>query len=329
MSWNGSGNFTRIFSWISDKAAGIDISSTRMDTDSNDIAANGFGNCLTRDGQGAAAANLPMNSFRHTGVGDGVARSDYASLGQSQDGKINWVAAGGTADALTATYSPAVTTLVDGQLFFVRVAAANATTTPTFAPNGLTAHTITKFGGIALAAGDILGNLAEVILRYNLANTRYELLNPANGPASSTANDLVTFADTSGQKFSDSSVKLTAVTQACVEGFFDGTGQAITTNIFLNVEVPFAGTITRWTLVSDQSTTSTVDVYKSNAALPTVANKITSSAPPSISAATYASSTTLTGWTTSVAARDVIQFIVTANNNAQRLTISLTITKSS
>ncbi len=184
MSWNGSGTFNRLFSWVADKNAGLDISSTRMDTDTNDIASNGFGNCLTRDGQGSATANLPMNSFRHTGVQDGAARTDYGSLGQVQDGLVNWVVAGGSADAITATYSPAVTALKDGELFFVRASAANATTTPTFAPNGLTAHTITKAGGSALSVGDIPGNLAEIVLRYNLSNTRYELLNPAVNSAS-------------------------------------------------------------------------------------------------------------------------------------------------
>jgi hypothetical protein len=88
---------------------------------------------------------------------------------------------GGAADAITATLTPALTALSDGQLCFIRALLANATTTPTFAPNGLTAHTITKFGGTALVAGDIVGNLHEIVLRYNLANTRWELLNPAYG----------------------------------------------------------------------------------------------------------------------------------------------------
>lgn len=93
---------------------------------------------------------------------------------------INWIAAGGSADAITATYSPVLTVLTDGLLCFFRATASNATTTPTFSPNGLTAHTITKKGGVALIAGDIPGNLAEIILRYNLANTRWEILNPTN-----------------------------------------------------------------------------------------------------------------------------------------------------
>ncbi len=135
-----------------------------------------------------------MATFRHTGVADGVARTDYASLGQSQDGKINWVAAGGTGDAIAATYVPAITALVDGQFCFVRAGAANTLTNPTFAPNGLTAHTITKIGGTALLAGDIFGANHELILRYNLANTRWELYNPAGSTFNAaTFNGLATF----------------------------------------------------------------------------------------------------------------------------------------
>lgn len=206
MPWNGSGTFNRIFSWVADKAAGLDISSTRMDTDTNDLATTGFGNCLTRDGQGQPVANLPMAGFRHTGASNGVQRSDYASLGQVQDGVTDWTIAGGTPDAITVTYTPALTALSDGQLCFFRASAANATSTPTFAPNGLTAHPITRGGGFGLdVAGvdlstgrqffvsDIQGPLYEVVLRYNAANTRWEMLNPGNGtvvPATPTTGDI-------------------------------------------------------------------------------------------------------------------------------------------
>lgn len=187
MSWNGAGVFNRIYSWVADKNAGIDITASRMDTDTDDITSNGFLNTLTRDGQGSATANLPMNNFRHTGVGLGVARTDYAALGQLEDGLINWGVATGTSDAVAVSYSPAITALVDGQLCYFRATAANATTTPTFSPNGLTVETITKVGGGALVAGDIPAALAECVLRYNLANTRWELLNPGHGSSSSLA----------------------------------------------------------------------------------------------------------------------------------------------
>lgn len=136
-----------------------------------------------------------MGGFRHTGVGAASARTHYAVVGGIQDSLYNWIAGGGAADAITAAYSPAVTALVDGMELNFRAAAANATTTPTFAPNGLTARTITKLGGGALVVGDIKGNLAEYSLRYNLANTRWELMNPSRaavaqggtGVASATA----------------------------------------------------------------------------------------------------------------------------------------------
>lgn len=82
MPWNGSGVFNRIYSWVADANAGLDISATRMDTDTDDITTSGFGNCLTRDGQGIATANLPMGGFRHTGASNGVAATDYATVGQ-------------------------------------------------------------------------------------------------------------------------------------------------------------------------------------------------------------------------------------------------------
>ncbi len=89
MSWDGSGTFNRIYSWVADKAAGLDIIASRMDTDTSNITSNGFGNCLTRDGQGTPTANLPMNSFRHTGASNGVAATDYATVQQLKNGNIN------------------------------------------------------------------------------------------------------------------------------------------------------------------------------------------------------------------------------------------------
>jgi hypothetical protein len=88
--------------------------------------------------------------------------------------------AGGTADAITATFEPPITAaqLQDGTLFLVEAANANATTTPTFAPDGLTARTITKNGGQALVAGDIRAAGHKLLLCYDLSSTRYELLNP-------------------------------------------------------------------------------------------------------------------------------------------------------
>jgi len=191
MAFNGSGVFQRLYSWVNDAAGGIKIRADRMDNEMNGFA-TGLSTCITKDGQTTVTANLPMASYRHTGVGNGSARDDYASLAQVQDGKAAWVDGGGTADAITATSSPVITTLVDGQLCYVRATAANATTTPTFSPNALTARTIVKNGGSALAAGDIAGDGHELELRYDLTNTRWELLNPKAPTVGATLTDLST-----------------------------------------------------------------------------------------------------------------------------------------
>lgn len=175
MARNGSGTYSRA---VASYVYNTTIDQVTVNSEMDDIA-SALTASIAKNGETTPTANLPMGTYRHTGVGNGSARTDYAAMGQAQDGKINWVDGGGTADAITATYSPVITALVDGQLCYVRATLANATTTPTFSPNGLTARTIVKNGGVALVAGDIVGDGHELILRYDLTNTRWELLNPA------------------------------------------------------------------------------------------------------------------------------------------------------
>lgn len=183
-----AGVYSRYYNWTNDAAASIDINAGRMDTEDNGFA-TALSNCVLKDGTQTITANLPMNGFAHTGVGNATLVNQYAVVGQVQNSSFTWVAGGGAADAITASYSPAVTALVDGMELSFRATAANATTTPTFSPNGITGHAITKNGGSALAANDIAGANYEGRLRYNLASTRWELQNPSIGTGSiATAN---------------------------------------------------------------------------------------------------------------------------------------------
>lgn len=91
-----------------------------------------------------------------------------------------WTTAGGSSDVITAAYSPPNTALSDGLLLGFRAGSANATSTPTFSPDGLTAHPITYFGGQPLKPSAIPGGAAETLVRYNLGNTRWELLNASS-----------------------------------------------------------------------------------------------------------------------------------------------------
>ncbi len=183
MAYNGSGQFDLPAG--NPVVSGTVISSTWANTTLSQIA-TGLSTAVLKDGQQTITANLPMAGFKFTGLGAGTAAGNSVRWEQlaSSLQAAQWVAAGGTADVITAAYSPVYTALVDGMLLGFRASAANATTTPTFAPDGLTARTITKTGGAALVAGDIPGALAECLIRYNLANTRWELLNVQRSPAS-------------------------------------------------------------------------------------------------------------------------------------------------
>lgn len=110
-----------------------------------------------------------------------------------------------------------------------------------------------------------------------------------------------------------------------IEFVIDGGGSAITTGVKGDIEVPFACTIQQVTMLADQSTTTTVDIWKDTYANfpPTDADSITAAAVPGTSAALKDQDATLTGWTTSISAGDILRFNVDANDNAERVTVSL------
>lgn len=91
--------------------------------------------------------------------------------------------ADGTADAITADFTPNVA-LTNGTTVIVRAGAANATTTPTFAPDGLAAKTIVKGNNLALAAGDIAGAGHWLEMNFDTTLDKWVLQNPYNQIAS-------------------------------------------------------------------------------------------------------------------------------------------------
>jgi hypothetical protein len=111
----------------------------------------------------------------------------------------------------------------------------------------------------------------------------------------------------------------------------DGGGSVITTGVKGFVEVPFAGTITAVTLLSTDAAATAgsivVDIWKDTYAAypPVVSDSITASAKPTLSAANKARDTTLTGWTTAIAAGDVLGFSVTSATTVTRVLLSLTV----
>lgn len=109
----------------------------------------------------------------------------------------------------------------------------------------------------------------------------------------------------------------------------DGGGATITTGVKGFLEIPFNCTINAATTLADQSGSIVIDIWKDTYANypPTVADTITASAKPTISTATKAQDSTLTGWTTSITAGDILGFNVDSITTCQRVTLSLKVTK--
>ena len=121
------------------------------------------------------------------------------------------------------------------------------------------------------------------------------------------------------------------ITQTAAIGYaIDGGGAAIVTGLLGgSLRVPFSGTINSVTLLADQTGSIVVDIWKDSYASypPTVADSICASAKPTLSSAEKSEDTTLTGWTTAIAAGDILRFNVDSVSTVQNVTIILKVTK--
>ena len=118
-------------------------------------------------------------------VDDGTTATLLANLGKLLQGVTYAIStAGGTSDAITASYAPAIAaTPTTPIVLLVQALAANTTTTPVFTPNsGVVANaTIVKGLGLPLAPGDIAGAGYQMILQWSPVWGAWILQNPATG----------------------------------------------------------------------------------------------------------------------------------------------------
>lgn len=177
MGWSG-GNYTKgnaaTGGWTGDASLGIGIESGRHDTQDNDFA-SGIDNCIAKDGQNYATADLPMNTKKHTNVGNASARNHYAAAGQVQDNSLLWGGtSGGAANAQTLTLAPVITAYVTGQRYSF-IAGFTNTAAATLNINGVGTKSIFNAAtGAAIGAGEIVATRAYEVL-YD--GTQFLLLN--------------------------------------------------------------------------------------------------------------------------------------------------------
>lgn len=237
MPFNGSGTFTRTYNWVIDKANGINITASRMDADTDDIA-NGLSQCINKDGQTTLTANIPFNNYKITGLSNGAERNDSINVGQVQDNQFLYLGTtSGSADAYTLSPAPTITAYATTQRFIVKIHATNTTTTPYLQISGIANPTTTAVikklnaskSEIPVAIGDLVAN-SILTFQRNSTNTAWIVLELSN-PATTTnqgivyLNNPVTVANNATTPNTD--LDFTAGNFA----FSDGSGQAISTAI--------------------------------------------------------------------------------------------------
>jgi len=117
---------------------------------------------------------------------------------------------------------------------------------------------------------------------------------------------------------------------AAIEFVVDGGETTIAAGQKGHLRLPnWAGTIVSVALLADQSGSIVVDIWKDTITNfpPTDADSITASAPPTISSAQHSLDATLTGWTKTFVAGDILAFNVDSCTTIQRVTVVLFVTR--
>jgi hypothetical protein len=184
MSYNGSGTFL-INTAGQPVVSGTVISSTAFNALTADLA-TGLSTAITKDGQTTVTANIPMGTYKFTGLGAGTAATDSANLSQVQSTVTKLLASVSGADTITAVGSPTLGAYAAGQMFYF-IAAGDNTGAVTLNIDSLGAKAVTRDGTTALAAGDIQSGEVCVVV-YD--GTRFQLVNGASQSASIVTENL-------------------------------------------------------------------------------------------------------------------------------------------
>lgn len=248
MAFNGTGTFNRIYNWTTDAANGINIEAARMDTEDSGFA-TGLSNAITKDGQTTITANIPFNSKKITGLGNGSARTDSIALGQVQDGTYKTLGTlGGSADTYTATPSPAITAYATGSEFNLKVNADN-TGASTLNVSAVDPKDIKKYDGagakVALEAGDLQQDQYYKVI-YD--GTDFVLNNPEIPYILNATNIVKSTTSVYGVSYLPQQITISNGTDTDHDidftagnfQFDDGTGQAVATALTKQIDAAWA-----------------------------------------------------------------------------------------
>ena len=109
----------------------------------------------------------------------------------------------------------------------------------------------------------------------------------------------------------------------------DNGASVIQTGVSGNLVVPFNCEIQSYTLLANESGSIVIDVWKDTYANypPTDGDSITASAPMTISSSDKSTDSTLTGWTKTLSANDILRFNVDSATSIKKLDINIVVAR--
>ena len=127
----------------------------------------------------------PLNKWvlQNPATGIGFDAAEKADIAAVQQGTYLACIGGGSGDAMTGYFSPALDVLQNGQVVRVRACGANTSAAPTFKADETATLPIVKGYNQPLAAGDIAGDGHWLDLLYDSYLKKWVLQNPAKGIA--------------------------------------------------------------------------------------------------------------------------------------------------
>lgn len=194
MARDGSGTYSLPATMATANAT---ASSTTVNSIMNDVA-TALTESINKDGSKAFAGNQSMGGNKLTNLAAGTALADAPQLSQVQKGNVSQATTvGGTVDAITLAFTPAITSYTTGMRIRWVSGGANTIVGATINVDSIGTKTLKKNpAAAALAVGDLgaSGTIHEAV--YD--GTYFVVLNPvvASTAASDTASGVVELATT-------------------------------------------------------------------------------------------------------------------------------------
>lgn len=255
--------------WTQAKTASIKIRSVDHDTHDQDIA-SALSLCLLKDGTQTVTADLPMAGFKHTGLGDGIAATDSATLAQAQKGLLHYGGVStGAAGAFAVTVAPVIPALVDGIFITFRSHQASSAGANTLAVGALGALPLVRPDLSNLDSTDIVAGAMCIAMYGSFANKWYLISAPLLGTMAKQAASAVaiTGGTITGATVSGGTITGSITNSGTVTG---GTYAAVTAitaaNIYLTTRPDYE--------VSNPSALRTIDVNAAHTTLGEVSSAV-------------------------------------------------------